>query len=343
MNDYIKNYEAWLNSGKLTADETSELDSIRNDEKEIKERFSCYLSFGTAGLRGIMKTGMNAMNVRTVAHATMGVAKYIIKEGRAADGVVIGHDSRNNSRLFAKTAAGVLAANGIKVYIFDDLRPTPEISFALRHLGCVSAINVTASHNPKEYNGYKVYWEDGAQIGGDIATAISDLIAKTDIFDGIIAEDFDEAVKAGKIEMLGEEIDEKYLAAVMAEAVNPDVIKKVSDELKIVYSPLHGAGYKMVPEMLRRMGLKHLYIVKEQGTPNGDFPTVAKPNPEYIEVFNIGIDIAHSIHKLVLYHIQYPSRFSLDLRSCLMAAISLLIVDSLQSSNFAISLMERAK
>ena len=295
MNDYIKNYEAWLNSGKLTADETSELDSIRNDEKEIKERFSCYLSFGTAGLRGIMKTGMNAMNVRTVAHATMGVAKYIIKEGRAADGVVIGHDSRNNSRLFAKTAAGVLAANGIKVYIFDDLRPTPEISFALRHLGCVSAINVTASHNPKEYNGYKVYWEDGAQIGGDIATAISDLIAKTDIFDGIIAEDFDEAVKAGKIEMLGEEIDEKYLAAVMAEAVNPDVIKKVSDELKIVYSPLHGAGYKMVPEMLRRMGLKHLYIVKEQGTPNGDFPTVAKPNPEYIEVFNIGIDIANDI------------------------------------------------
>jgi len=295
MNDYIKNYEFWVNSGKLTADEAAELEAIKADEKEIKERFSCYLSFGTAGLRGIMKTGMNAMNVRTVAHATMGVAKYIIKEGRAADGVVIGHDSRNNSRLFAKTAAGVLAANGIKVYIFDDLRPTPEISFALRHLGCVSAINVTASHNPKEYNGYKVYWEDGAQIGGDVATAISDLIAKTDIFDGIVTTDFDEAVKAGKIEIIGDEIDEKYLAAVMAEAVNPDIIKQVADELKIVYSPLHGAGYKMVPEMLRRMGLKHLYIVKEQGTPDGNFPTVQKPNPEYLEVFNIGIDIADDI------------------------------------------------
>jgi len=295
MNDYIKNYEFWVNSGKLTADEAAELEAIKADEKEIKERFSCYLSFGTAGLRGIMKTGMNAMNVRTVAHATMGVAKYIIKEGRAADGVVIGHDSRNNSRLFAKTAAGVLAANGIKVYIFDDLRPTPEISFALRHLGCVSAINVTASHNPKEYNGYKVYWEDGAQIGGDVATAISDLIAKTDIFDGIVTTDFDEAVKAGKIEIISDEIDEKYLAAVMAEAVNPDIIKQVADELKIVYSPLHGAGYKMVPEMLRRMGLKHLYIVKEQGTPDGNFPTVQKPNPEYLEVFNIGIDIADDI------------------------------------------------
>ncbi len=295
MNDYIKNYEFWVNSGKLTADEAAELESIKADEKEIKERFSCYLSFGTAGLRGIMKTGMNAMNVHTIAHATMGVAKYIIKEGRAADGVVIGHDSRNNSRLFAKTAAGVLAANGIKVYIFDDLRPTPEISFALRHLGCVSAINVTASHNPKEYNGYKVYWEDGAQIGGDVATAISELITKTDIFDGIVTTDFDEAVKAGKIEIIGEEIDEKYLSAVMAEAVNPDIIKKVADELKIVYSPLHGAGYKLVPEMLRRMGLKHLYIVKEQGSPDGNFPTVTKPNPEYIDVFNIGIDIADDI------------------------------------------------
>lgn len=295
MFDYMKNYENWLNSGKLTAEENAELEAIKNDKKEIKERFACLLSFGTAGLRGIMKTGMNAMNVRTVALATQGLAKYIIKKGRTADGVVIGHDSRNNSRLFAKTAAGVLAANGIKVYIFDDLRPTPEISFALRYLGCVSAINVTASHNPKEYNGYKVYWEDGAQIGSDIASAVSELIAATDIFDGINYGDFDENVKSGMIKILGGDIDEKYLAAVMAEAVNPDIIKKVADELKIVYSPLHGAGYKMVPEMLRRMGLKHLYIVKEQGTPDGNFPTVTKPNPEYIEVFNIGIDIADDI------------------------------------------------
>ncbi len=295
MFDYMKNYEIWLNSGKLTAEETAELEAIRNDEKEIKERFACLLSFGTAGLRGIMKTGMNAMNVRTVALATQGLAKYIIKEGRTADGVVIGHDSRNNSRLFAKTAAGVLAANGIKVYIFDDLRPTPEVSFALRHLKCVSAINVTASHNPKEYNGYKVYWEDGAQIGGDIASAVSELIAATDIFDGIKYGDFDEYEKSGMIELLGEDIDEKYLHEVMAEAVNPDIIKQVADELKIVYSPLHGAGYKMVPEMLRRMGLKHLYIVPEQSTPNGDFPTVVKPNPEYLEVFTLGIDIADDI------------------------------------------------
>ncbi len=292
---YIQNYNRWLNSHKLSADEVAELKAIADNEKEIRERFSCGLSFGTAGLRGIMKTGMNAMNVHTVSLATQGLANYINKVGRADEGVVIGYDSRNNSELFSKTAASVLAANGIKVLIFDGIRPTPELSFALRYLHCVSGINVTASHNPKEYNGYKVYWDDGAQISLEVAAEISEAIAKTDVFDDIKTTDFDSAVKSGMISFLGADIDEKYLTAVEGEAVNPGIVKKVADELKIVYSPLHGAGYKLVPEILRRIGLKHLYMVPEQSEPNGNFPTVTKPNPEYREVFSLGIDIANKI------------------------------------------------
>ena len=211
---YIESYNYWLNSGKLTHEEIIELESIKNNDKEIRERFSCGLSFGTAGLRGIMKTGMNAMNVHTVSLATQGLANYINKVGRGDEGVVIGYDSRNNSELFSKTAASVLAANGIKVFIFDGLRPTPEVSFALRYLGCVSAVNVTASHNPKEYNGYKVYWDDGAQISLEIAADISDSISKTDIFEDVRLTDFDQAVKSGMIKILDSEIDEKYLDAV---------------------------------------------------------------------------------------------------------------------------------
>ena len=292
---YIQNYNRWLNSGKLSENELAELKAIANDEKEIRERFSCGLSFGTAGLRGIMKTGMNAMNAHTVALATQGLANYINKVGRAAEGVVIGYDSRNNSELFSKTAAAVLAANGIKSFIFDGIRPTPEISFALRLLGCVSGINITASHNPKEYNGYKVYWDDGAQISLEIAAEISEIISKTDIFEDIKTTDFDAAVKSGMISFLGADIDEKYLAAVEAEAVNPGIVKEVADELKIVYSPLHGAGYKLVPEILRKIGLKHLYTVPEQAEPDGNFPSVKKPNPEYPDTFALGIDIANNV------------------------------------------------
>ena len=295
MANYLDNYNRWLNSDKLSDAEKAELLSIRDDDKEIQLRFTDYLSFGTAGLRGTMKVGMNAMNVHTVAYATQGLAQLIIEEGRTADGVAIAYDSRNNSELFAKTAARVLAAADIPAYLFDELRPTPELSFALRELHCVAGINITASHNPKQYNGYKAYWEDGAQLPPEHADVVSATMQKLDIFEDVKLADFDEALAAGKITMLGRDMDEKYLACVQAQAVNPEAVKAVADELKIVYSPLHGTGYRLVPEILRRCGHKNVFTVGEQMVISGDFPTVQKPNPEYKEVFDIGMKIADEV------------------------------------------------
>ena len=295
MEQYMKNYLRWLESDKLSESEKAELHSIRDNDGEIRLRFTSYLSFGTAGLRGIMKTGMNAMNVHTVAYATQGLANLIIKEGRAADGVAIAYDSRNNSSLFAKTAAQVLAAAGIKSYLFDDLRPTPELSFALREYGCVAGINITASHNPKEYNGYKAYWEDGAQLPPEHADTVSASMEALDIFEDVKLADFDKALSDGLIIMLGEETDEKYLAQVVAQAVNPEAVKAVADDLAIVYTPLHGTGHKLVPEVMKRIGLKNLYTVPEQMIIDGNFPTVPKPNPEYPQVFELGIEIANRV------------------------------------------------
>ena len=292
---YRENFENWLANNKLSENEKNELISIKDDDKEIKSRFSSYLSFGTAGLRGTMKVGMNAMNRHTVAHATQGLAALILKEGRENDGVAIAYDSRNNSELFAKISAQVLAANGIKAYLFDGIRPTPELSFAIRELGCIAGINITASHNPKEYNGYKAYWEDGAQLPPEHADTVSAEIAKVDVFSDVKISDFDEAVKLGMIVMIGEVIDEKYLAQVEKQIVNPDAIKNVADDLRIVYTPLHGTGHKMVPEILRRVGIKNLYTVPEQMMIDGDFPTVKKPNPEFSEVFALGIAIAEDV------------------------------------------------
>ncbi len=292
---YRENFDLWIKSNKLTEEEKNELISIKDDEKEVKSRFSSFLSFGTAGLRGTMKVGMNAMNRHTVAHATQGLAALILKEGRENDGVAIAYDSRNNSELFAKISAQVLAANNIKTYLFDGIRPTPELSFAIRELGCVAGINITASHNPKEYNGYKAYWEDGAQLPPEHADTVSEEIAKVDIFNQVKLFDFDEALREGKIVIIGNDIDEKYLAQVENQLVNPDAIKKVSDELRIVYTPLHGTGHKMVPEILKRVGIKNLYTVPEQMVIDGDFPTVKKPNPEFSEVFDLGIAIAEDV------------------------------------------------
>lgn len=295
MQGYMENYYRWLNSSALSGAEKDELRSIENNEDEIRLRFSSYLSFGTAGLRGTMGIGMNAMNVYTVAHATQGLASLIIKEGRSDDGVVIAYDSRNNSEIFAKVAAEVLAASNIHAYIFDALRPTPELSFALRELGCDAGINITASHNPRQYNGYKAYWEDGAQLPPEHADTVSAEIGRVDIFDGVKRMSFDEGVDKGIITVIGNEIDEKYLARVMEQAVNPNAVRDVSDRLKIVYTPLHGAGYRLVPEVLKRIGLKHLYTVDEQCVIDGDFPTVEKPNPEYAAVFGLGIDLANKV------------------------------------------------
>lgn len=295
MTNYKTIYETWLSSNQLTSDERDELAFLKNDDTEIKERFYSSLSFGTAGLRGKMKMGTNAMNRFTVAQATQALAALILKENRAQDGVVVAYDSRNNSDFFAKTAACVLAANGVKAYIFDELRPTPELSFALRELGCVAGINITASHNPKEYNGYKAYWEDGAQLPPEHASAVADEMAKTDIFNDVKYVDFDSAVDESKILVLSNEMDEKYLDQVQKQLINPNVIKKISDDLKIVYSPLHGTGYRLIPEILERCGIEHLYVVPEQMEINGNFPTVSKPNPEYPEVFELGVEIAKEV------------------------------------------------
>ncbi len=295
MEAYLQNYQRWLNSDKLSDTERAELLAIKDDDTELRLRFSNYLSFGTAGLRGTMKVGMNAMNVHTVAYATQALAQLILEEGRAKDGVAIAYDSRNNSELFAKTAACVLAAANIPAYLFDELRPTPELSYALRELGCVAGINITASHNPKQYNGYKAYWEDGAQLPPEHADVVSATMQKLDIFEDVHKANFDTALAEGKIIMLGRDMDEKYLACVQAQAVNPEAVRAVADDLKIVYSPLHGTGYRLVPEILRRTGIKHLYPVTEQMVIDGNFPTVTKPNPEYKDVFNLGIAIANDI------------------------------------------------
>lgn len=295
MVSYKQEYQNWLNSSLLSANEKNELLTIAENENEIKERFYSYLEFGTAGLRGKMRVGTNAMNRFTVAQATQGLANLIIKEGRSNDGVVIAYDSRNDSELFAKVSASVLAANHIKTYIFDELRPTPELSFALRELKCVAGINITASHNPKEYNGYKAYWEDGAQLPPEHAKTVSNEIEQIDIFSDIKYSDFDKSVSSGDIIILDQDMDEKYLEAVMSQLVNPTAITKVSNDLKIVYSPLHGTGYRLIPDILSRCGVEHLYVVPEQMEINGDFPTVEKPNPEYPEVFELGIEIANNV------------------------------------------------
>ena len=295
MSNYLENYKKWLASDALTEDEKQELIAIENDKEEIELRFTAGLSFGTAGLRGTMKVGMNAMNRHTVAHATQGLANLILQEKRESDGVAIAYDSRNNSELFARTAACVLAANNVRAYLFDALRPTPELSFALRELGCVAGINITASHNPKEYNGYKAYWEDGAQLPPEHADTVSAQIDALDIFRDVKIADYDQALANGMITLIGAEMDEKYLAAVQAQAVNPNAVKQVADDLRIVYTPLHGTGHKLVPEVMRRIGLKHLYTVDEQMVIDGNFPTVKKPNPEYPDVFTIGIGIANEV------------------------------------------------
>lgn len=292
MEQYIRDaYERWLTSGIVDPETKAELRSIAGDEVEIKTRFVSYLSFGTAGLRGIMAAGTNNMNVYTVAHATQGIASLILKSHAAERGVVIAYDSRENSRAFAETAASVLAANGIKTYLFDGIRPTPVLSFAVRYHGCIAGINITASHNPSEYNGYKAYWEDGAQLPPDHAATVSEAMAGIDIFDGVKRMDFNSAVKSDLIEYIGEKTDEAYLKAVLEQAVDPSVVAKAGD-MKIVYTPLYGAGYRMVPEILRRIGLKNLYTVDEQMTPNGAFPGLKNPNPEFPEVFVAALPIA---------------------------------------------------
>ncbi len=293
--DFRSEYKKWLESPAITAEERQEILAMGDNEDKIRWHFGSVLEFGTAGLRAEMGIGTACMNMYTVAQATQGIAELILSSHGEKRGVAIAYDSRNNSELFAKTAAEVLAANGIQTYIFDGVRPTPELSFAVRELSCIAGINITASHNPKEYNGYKAYWEDGAQISPEQATVVSSYISRIDVLSGAKHISFKSGVESGIIALLSTEFDEKYLAAVEKTAINPEVIPSVAEDLKIVYTPLHGAGYKLVPELLCRMGLRYLYTVDEQMIIDGNFPTVKKPNPEYPEVFSLGIEIADRV------------------------------------------------
>ena len=291
---YQDTYEAWLNSPALSAQEKAELESIRSDEKEKESRFFDQLSFGTAGLRGIMGVGLYRMNVHVIRHATQAFAQVILEEGEkaAARGVAICFDCRNNSQTFAREAAQVMAANGIPVRLFESLRPTPELSFAVREYGCIAGINITASHNPKEYNGYKVYWEDGAQLPPKHADQVAKKMKELDVFTGVKTMPYDQAVAQGKIVLMGEETDEAFLSHVMAQVNDRAAVEKVADTFKMVYTPFHGTGYKLIPEALRRLGMKHVICVPEQMVIDGNFPTVVSPNPENPEGFYLAVDIA---------------------------------------------------
>ena len=295
MKNYQIEFEKWLASDKLTESERRELLSIQNDEETKELRFGAPMDFGTAGLRSTMYMGIGCMNRFTVAHTTRGIAALIKAEGGEDRGVAIAYDSRNNSEQFARVSACVLAGAGIKSFIFNGLRPTPELSYAVRETGALAGINITASHNPKEYNGYKAYWEDGAQLAPEHASVVANERCKFDCLDTEGIADFDEAVKSGLITILDEQFDAKYLDEVVATAINPTLVSDVADTLKVVYTPLHGAGYKLVPEVFKRIGLKHLYTVDSQMVPDGDFPTVKKPNPEYPDVFAEGIEIANRV------------------------------------------------
>ena len=292
--DFMKEYEKWLASPALSAQEKAELEAIRGDEKEIESRFYDQLSFGTAGLRGTMGVGLNRMNIHVIRHATQAFAQVILEEGAEAAkrGVAVCFDCRNNSDLFAREAACVMAGNGIPVRLFESLRPTPELSFAVREYGCIAGINVTASHNPKEYNGYKVYWEDGAQLPPKHADQVAKKMKELDVFNCVKRADYDEAVAQGLITLMGAETDEKFLANVMAQVNDKAVVEQVADTFTMVYTPFHGTGYKLIPEALRRLGMKHVICVPEQMVIDGNFPTVASPNPENPEGFYLAVDLA---------------------------------------------------
>lgn len=295
--NYQENYQRWLTCPKVDEATKEALRAMSHDEDTIKFNFFQYLSFGTAGLRGTMAPGTNNMNVYTVAHATQGLANLIIQTGKEAmqRGVVIAYDCRINSKLFAETTASVLAANGINVYLFDALRPTPLLSYSVRALHCIAGVNITASHNPKEYNGYKAYWEDGAQISPALAKVISAEIAKTDIFEDVKTIPLQQAIDQGTIKMVGEELDRTYLNEVQKQLVHPENIANGEKKLHIVYTPLHGTGYRLVPQILKRVGFENVSFVDEQMVIDGRFPTVDFPNPEYREVFTLGIKKAEQI------------------------------------------------
>lgn len=293
--EYMDVYRQWLTNPYFDDATKAELKEIENDEKELKERFYMDLEFGTAGLRGIIGAGTNRMNIYVVRRATQGLSNYITKVGKQAQGVAIAYDSRHMSPEFAQEAALCLAANGIKAYIFESLRPTPELSFAVRHLGCVAGINITASHNPPEYNGYKVYWEDGAQITPPHDTGIMAEVKAISDWNTVRTMEKADAEKAGLFEVIGQAIDDAYIAELKKQVIHMDAIQAEGKNLKIVYSPLHGTGNIPARRILKELGFENVYVVKEQELPDGDFPTVSYPNPEAAEAFELGLKLAREV------------------------------------------------
>ena len=295
MEEYVKRYEEWCSNPYFDADTQAELKAIADNDGEIKERFYKDLEFGTAGLRGVIGAGTNRMNIYTVRKATQGLANYIIKAGAKARGVAIAYDSRRMSPEFADEAALCLAANGIKAYVFETLRPTPELSFAVRELKCIAGINITASHNPPEYNGYKVYWEDGAQITPPHDKGIMDEVLAVTDYTTMKTMGLEEAKAAGLYEVIGQAIDDAYIARLKEQVQHQDAIDAVGKDLKIVYSPLHGTGNIPARRVLKELGFENVYVVKEQELPDGEFPTVSYPNPEAEEAFELGLKLAKEV------------------------------------------------
>lgn len=292
---YKARYEAWLSNPYFDADTKAELESIKEDENEKKERFYTDLEFGTAGLRGIIGAGTNRMNIYTVRKATQGLANYIKKSGNVNKGVAVAYDSRRMSPEFADEAAVCLAANGIKAYVFESLRPTPELSFAVRELGCIAGINITASHNPPEYNGYKVYWEDGAQITPPHDKGIMDEVKAVEDYTTMKTMSLEDAKAAGLYEVIGARVDDAYIAELKKQVLHQDAIDAVGEDIKIVYSPLHGTGNIPARRILKELGFENVFVVKEQELPDGEFPTVSYPNPEAAEAFELGLKLAKEI------------------------------------------------
>ncbi len=286
MEKAVRQYEKWVSSPMVDAETKKELLKIKGNNDEIALRFSTPMEFGTAGLRSVMREGISGMNVYTVGQTTKALALLIKEQNAESRGVAIAYDSRNNSELFAKVAAEVLTAEGIKVYIFDALRPTPELSFAILEYGCIAGINITASHNTKEYNGYKVYWEDGAQLPPDHATTVSQKALEIDIFEDVARCPFEKGIENGLIKIIGEETDKKFLEEIMKCRISPEATKKFGNSLNMIYTPVHGTGTKLVPQLLEQCGITNLKVVESQRVPDGNFPTVASPNPENPECFN---------------------------------------------------------
>ena len=292
MKDYMKIYEQWLADPYFDEDTKNELRAIAGDENEIRERFYMDLEFGTAGLRGIIGAGINRMNIYTVRRATQGLANYIKKQGGEEKGVAIAFDSRRMSPEFAMEAAMTLAANGIKAYKFESLRPTPELSFAVRELGCIAGINITASHNPPEYNGYKVYWEDGAQFTPPHDKGVLEEVLAIEDLSTVKTTSEEKALRSGKFQVIGKEIDDKYIKNVKAQVVNRDAIDRMQKDITIIYTPLHGTGNIPARRVMKELGFENVYVVPEQELPDGNFPTVSYPNPEAEEAFTLGLKLA---------------------------------------------------